>query len=396
MDIPKLKALSSRTTPPSRQDRLGQVERRQGDRRGAADRAGERVCIIDPTGAWWGLRLKPDGSPSPFKVVIFGGLHADVPITGDHGAVVAEVVATSSTPAIIDTRPDDGRRAHPLLHRLRRDPAAQESRAAQSGDRRGARLRAPGQQGGRPAERQDAPRRQQPRQPRALVGLRISLITQRPAKLHKDSLTQVETMIALRVIHPLDRGGRGGVDQGMGRQGPGRRDRLLAALAADRRCVDMVARGRESSSAGTSRSPGPSTAASRSRTCRSCAHRPRQRPRDARQGRRDAGGERPQGAASGASPSLRTSCFATPPAPDYGPTSAKTWSPKQDDLKRLRRTSNAAMLDRAESIAACWTAPIIPCDLRHRPKSKFPRHIRGQTVEEAYVRAREAARATVS
>jgi DNA helicase HerA-like ATPase len=66
--------------------------------------AGERVCIIDPTGAWWGLRLKPDGSPSPFKVVIFGGLHADVPITGDHGATVAEVVATSSTPAIIDTR----------------------------------------------------------------------------------------------------------------------------------------------------------------------------------------------------------------------------------------------------------------------------------------------------
>jgi hypothetical protein len=37
-------------------------------------------------------------------------------------------------------------------------------------------------------------------------GLRIILITQRPAKLHKDSLTQVETLVALRLIAPQDRG----------------------------------------------------------------------------------------------------------------------------------------------------------------------------------------------
>jgi hypothetical protein len=36
-------------------------------------------------------------------------------------------------------------------------------------------------------------------------GLRIMLISQRPAKLHKDSLTQVETLIALRLIAPQDR-----------------------------------------------------------------------------------------------------------------------------------------------------------------------------------------------
>jgi len=36
-------------------------------------------------------------------------------------------------------------------------------------------------------------------------GLRIILITQRPAKLHKDSLTQAETLIALRLIAPQDR-----------------------------------------------------------------------------------------------------------------------------------------------------------------------------------------------
>lgn len=36
-------------------------------------------------------------------------------------------------------------------------------------------------------------------------GLRIMLISQRPAKLHKDSLTQVETLIAMRLIAPQDR-----------------------------------------------------------------------------------------------------------------------------------------------------------------------------------------------
>ena len=37
------------------------------------------------------------------------------------------------------------------------------------------------------------------------AGLRIVLISQRPAKLHKDSLTQVETLVAMRLIAPQDR-----------------------------------------------------------------------------------------------------------------------------------------------------------------------------------------------
>jgi len=36
-------------------------------------------------------------------------------------------------------------------------------------------------------------------------GLRITMISQRPAKLHKDSLTQAETLIAMRLIAPQDR-----------------------------------------------------------------------------------------------------------------------------------------------------------------------------------------------
>ena len=52
---------------------------------------GARVCVVDPLGVWWGLRHGADGaaSPSPYPVVVFGGQHADVAL--DEGApAVAE------------------------------------------------------------------------------------------------------------------------------------------------------------------------------------------------------------------------------------------------------------------------------------------------------------------
>jgi hypothetical protein len=166
---------------------------------------GERVCVIDPTGAWWGMRLGRKGKPSGgYPVVIFGGLHADVPIGREHGAAVAEVVATSSTPAVIDTRlMTVGERtafftafAQTLLRsnrgplRLVIDEAhvfAPQGRVADP--RSGEMLHA--------ANNLVSMGRS--------IGLRIMLISQRPAKLHKDSLTQVETLVAMRLLAPQDR-----------------------------------------------------------------------------------------------------------------------------------------------------------------------------------------------
>lgn len=166
--------------------------------------AGERVCVIDPTGSWYGLRLKANGKPSSYPVVIFGGLHADVQIGRAHGQAVAEVVATSATPAVIDTRlMTVGERtefftafAQTLLRRnkgplrLVVDEAhlfAPQGRVADP--RSGEMLHA--------ANNLVSLGRS--------IGLRIVLISQRPAKLHKDSLTQVETLVAMRVIAPQDR-----------------------------------------------------------------------------------------------------------------------------------------------------------------------------------------------
>lgn len=165
---------------------------------------GERVCAIDPTGVWWGLRSKDDGKRAAFPVVVFGGRHADVPLQQGQGSALAEIIGTTNTPAILDTKlMSVGERtrfftdfAETLLRKnigplhLFIDEAhcfAQQGRVAdpQSGKMLHAanNLVSLGRS----------------------TGLRIVLIRQRPAKLHKDSLTQVETLIAHRLIAPQDR-----------------------------------------------------------------------------------------------------------------------------------------------------------------------------------------------
>src|SRR5690606_6030758 len=64
---------------------------------------GRRVVIIDPTGAWWGLRSGADGNPDGgFPVTIFGGDHGDIPINDTAGARLAEAIAGREVQAIVD------------------------------------------------------------------------------------------------------------------------------------------------------------------------------------------------------------------------------------------------------------------------------------------------------
>lgn len=63
----------------------------------------KRVGIVDPLGVWWGLRLRADGAaPSRFDVVIFGGPHGDLPLNDRAGALIGETVAAMSESWIID------------------------------------------------------------------------------------------------------------------------------------------------------------------------------------------------------------------------------------------------------------------------------------------------------
>lgn len=167
--------------------------------------SGARTCVIDPTGTWWGMRLKRDGkTKSKFEPVIFGGNHADLPISAEHGAAIAEAIGTSSTSAIIDTR---------LMTVGKRTKFFADFAEALLRSNQGplhliideAHLFAPQ---GRVSDPQSGKMVHAANNLVSLgrgIGLKIILISQRPAKLHKDSLTQVETLVAMRLIAPQDR-----------------------------------------------------------------------------------------------------------------------------------------------------------------------------------------------
>lgn len=62
-----------------------------------------RTGIVDPLGGWWGLRLLADGkTPSPYKVVIFGGPHGDLPLTEHAGPLIGETCASMAESFILD------------------------------------------------------------------------------------------------------------------------------------------------------------------------------------------------------------------------------------------------------------------------------------------------------
>lgn len=167
--------------------------------------AGKRVCALDPTGTWWGLRLSQSGkSASNLIPVIFGGAHADLALGDQHGAVLGEAVGTSADSCIIDVQQMTvgqrtrfaGAFAEALLRHNRGplhliiDEAHLFAPQGRVNDpQSGAMLHAFNNLVSLGRGR----------------GLRIILISQRPAKLHKDSLSQAETLIAMRLVAPQDR-----------------------------------------------------------------------------------------------------------------------------------------------------------------------------------------------
>lgn len=164
-----------------------------------------RVVILDPTGAWWGLRLKADGIRKGYEIYIFGGDHGDYPLRARDAALLAETFATSSDSAIFDMSlmtvsertafftefAETIRRKNkgPLHLVIDEAHLFMPQAGAASGGAVPAMLHAGNNLVSLGRSR----------------GLRIAMISQRPAKLHKDSLTQAQSLVAMRLMAPQDR-----------------------------------------------------------------------------------------------------------------------------------------------------------------------------------------------
>ena len=69
---------------------------------------GKRVCIIDPKGDWYGLKLSADGRSAGYPVIAFGNFvqetASDVPINEHSGRHVAELISSGNRPCVIGFR----------------------------------------------------------------------------------------------------------------------------------------------------------------------------------------------------------------------------------------------------------------------------------------------------
>lgn len=159
------------------------------------------VVVLDPIGVWWGLRSSADGKGPGLPIIIAGGDHSDIPITPDNGTIMANLIVDQRLSVVIDfSHFRKGEQikfvtdfAETLYHR-NRDPlhlVVDEADAF-------------------------APQRTMPNEARMLGamedlvrrgrarGIGVTMITQRPAVLNKNVLTQIEVLIALRMTAPLD------------------------------------------------------------------------------------------------------------------------------------------------------------------------------------------------
>ena len=164
--------------------------------------AGLPVVVVDPIGVWWGLRHDADGKSPGLPVVILGGEHADVPIEESSGVVIADFVIENRTPVVIDlglfTKGAQRRFMVDFAERLyvkNRDALHVvldecDTFVPQRIDHGGERL---------VGAINDIVRKGRAR------GIGVTLISQRPALVNKDVLTQIEVLVAHRMTGPQDR-----------------------------------------------------------------------------------------------------------------------------------------------------------------------------------------------
>jgi len=190
------------------------------------DRGG-RVCIVDPLGVWWGLRAGADGSAaSGYPVVVFGGRHADVGLDEGMGAALGHLVGTHPLACVVDVSElgsSAARRAFmtafaEALYEANTEPLHLVLDEAD--------LWAPqrAQPGGQAllGRIEEIVRRGRVR------GFVPWLITQRPAVLHKDVLSQADILVSMKLTASQDRDAVGGWIEGQADRAEGKR--ILAAL----------------------------------------------------------------------------------------------------------------------------------------------------------------------
>ena len=167
--------------------------------------AGQQIVALDPTGVWWGLHSPAAGGGKGFGIIVMGGDHGDLPLEPSAGTIVADFVAESRESVVLDL---SGFESNAAQNRFVTDFAERLYRAKAS-DRRTIHLM---------LDEADSfcPQRPMPGEARMLGafeaivrrgrsrGIGITLISQRPAVLNKNVMSQADLLVCLRVVGQHD------------------------------------------------------------------------------------------------------------------------------------------------------------------------------------------------
>jgi len=163
-----------------------------------------RLLIIDPLGSWWGLKSSADGQRAGYPVAVFGGDHADMPLNASMGEPLAKLISNENLPCVIDTslmrKEEQGELAIDLFEGLFRFNKDALTIILEEADVFAPQNPAKDGYAARVLHEVDRiARRGRAR------GLRLISLTQRPARLHKDVLSQAAALVAMRLTSPHDR-----------------------------------------------------------------------------------------------------------------------------------------------------------------------------------------------
>lgn len=169
----------------------------------------QRLCVVDPKGDWYGLKLSADGKSPGYPVILFGDFKeptaSDMPINDRSGRHMAELIVSGNRPCVIGMR--GWSNAAQSRFWVEFAAALFNSRLAD-----GLKLFVDEVQNFAPKERTGIGQENEALgwTKRLLsegsgLGLTIFCGSQRPASVHNGVLTQCETLVAMRVIHASDR-----------------------------------------------------------------------------------------------------------------------------------------------------------------------------------------------
>lgn len=162
----------------------------------------QQVVALDPTGVWWGLRAASDDRKNfSFPIIVAGGEHADIPLEPTAGAILARFAVESRKSIVLDMSGFESGAAQDrfatdfavALYRLKATHRETIHLMVDEADSFAPQRPLPGQQTMLGAF-EAIVRRGRSR------GIGITMISQRPAVLNKNVLSQADLLIAGRVV----------------------------------------------------------------------------------------------------------------------------------------------------------------------------------------------------